>query len=447
MADDPSNEDSWLYGDSNPEPPENEDQVVENGTPVKDEAPSNSPAVETPAETDGDVPVAPEPDANGADGRATPTEDEAMDLVGETGEAVATEEGETDDKEAGKDDGEEDEDDDDDSDDDVQVTIGDIKTSTTYASSMNMKRGPSDKAKQQQGKFSIDEFEAVGTINGVPAHEYNLDSMEDKPWRMPGADITDYFNYGFNEDTWRAYCEKQKRLRINESGVGLAGIGATTTVSSNSVVKTLTGSIPVSIVNENSKYASNLALKRAGPPPGRKGGGSIDVIGGEREGQITVMGSERPDFSGSYPNLNVPPPGFGGPPPFGGGNYGGGGGGGGGGGDFYPPEADPYYNNYEPTQEHQWNNQPRWENRGSATNVVVPLGPQDEASRHSRDSAGDKEEGEKSERRSSRHKHRSRSRSAERTRSSKKRHKSRSRSPSQRHRSKKKSRRSEREDE
>ena len=29
-----------------------------------------------------------------------------------------------------------------------------------------------------------------------------------------GADLSDYFNYGFNEETWKAYCEKQKRLRM-----------------------------------------------------------------------------------------------------------------------------------------------------------------------------------------------------------------------------------------
>jgi len=32
-----------------------------------------------------------------------------------------------------------------------------------------------------------------------------------------GADITDYFNYGFNEDTWTKYCEKQRRLRIENN--------------------------------------------------------------------------------------------------------------------------------------------------------------------------------------------------------------------------------------
>lgn len=33
----------------------------------------------------------------------------------------------------------------------------------------------------------------------------------------PGADITDYFNYGFTEDTWKQYCEKQRRLRMELS--------------------------------------------------------------------------------------------------------------------------------------------------------------------------------------------------------------------------------------
>lgn len=112
-------------------------------------------------------------------------------------------------------------DDDEDSDDDVNVVIGDIKATAPSYTSLNIKRGGlltavSDKTKQipqpqQTGKFAVEEFEQIGTINGVPASDFNLDSLEDKPWRKPGADITDYFNYGFNEDTWRAYCERQKR--------------------------------------------------------------------------------------------------------------------------------------------------------------------------------------------------------------------------------------------
>lgn len=69
-------------------------------------------------------------------------------------------------------------------------------------------------------QFTVEEFEGSMGINGVPAHEYSLDSLEDKPWRKPGADITDYFNYGFNELSWQSYCERQRRLRI-ESGAGV----------------------------------------------------------------------------------------------------------------------------------------------------------------------------------------------------------------------------------
>ncbi|KAF7683294.1 Pre-mRNA polyadenylation factor fip1 [Astathelohania contejeani] len=43
--------------------------------------------------------------------------------------------------------------------------------------------------------------------------EFDIDGLEDKPWRRPGADITDYFNYGFDEQTWKLYCLKQKQLR------------------------------------------------------------------------------------------------------------------------------------------------------------------------------------------------------------------------------------------
>jgi pre-mRNA 3'-end-processing factor FIP1 len=50
-----------------------------------------------------------------------------------------------------------------------------------------------------------------------------MESFEDKPWRKPGssllnvsklgADASDYFNYGFDEFTWAAYCSKQTNLR------------------------------------------------------------------------------------------------------------------------------------------------------------------------------------------------------------------------------------------
>ncbi|XP_022721866.1 FIP1[III]-like protein isoform X2 [Durio zibethinus] len=34
----------------------------------------------------------------------------------------------------------------------------------------------------------------------------NIDALEEKPWRHPGVDTTDFFNFGFNEDSWKRYC-------------------------------------------------------------------------------------------------------------------------------------------------------------------------------------------------------------------------------------------------
>lgn len=93
------------------------------------------------------------------------------------------------------------EDDDESSDEEMVVTIGDIKKNMPF-----QKQAPG-----QVGKVDID---------GQPEHEgkiiydQDLASMEDKPWQKPGADMTDYFNYGFTEDTWNQYCERQKKLRL-----------------------------------------------------------------------------------------------------------------------------------------------------------------------------------------------------------------------------------------
>lgn len=70
--------------------------------------------------------------------------------------------------------------------------------------------GVTGSAKPAAGGIDLD---AVGQLDGKPITDVELDSFEDKPWRKPGADITDYFNYGFNEASWRAYCNKQKLLR------------------------------------------------------------------------------------------------------------------------------------------------------------------------------------------------------------------------------------------
>lgn len=50
------------------------------------------------------------------------------------------------------------------------------------------------------------------------AIEIDLDSLPSHPWREAGADITEYFNYGFTEESWRAYCRRQFEIRFEKTG-------------------------------------------------------------------------------------------------------------------------------------------------------------------------------------------------------------------------------------
>ena len=57
----------------------------------------------------------------------------------------------------------------------------------------------------------------IHPATGKPIFSTDLDedfpSESSKPWRKPGSDITDYFNYGFDEFTWASYCLKQQQIR------------------------------------------------------------------------------------------------------------------------------------------------------------------------------------------------------------------------------------------
>ncbi|KAF8479387.1 Fip1 motif-domain-containing protein [Gautieria morchelliformis] len=39
-----------------------------------------------------------------------------------------------------------------------------------------------------------------------------MDALTEKPWRRPGSDLSDYFNYGFDEVSWEAYCYRRRDL-------------------------------------------------------------------------------------------------------------------------------------------------------------------------------------------------------------------------------------------
>jgi pre-mRNA 3'-end-processing factor FIP1 len=56
------------------------------------------------------------------------------------------------------------------------------------------------------------------TVDGEPGPIiYHVDpsEFEEKPWRRPGADLTDWFNYGFNEDSWKLWGEKKHNRTVD----------------------------------------------------------------------------------------------------------------------------------------------------------------------------------------------------------------------------------------
>jgi pre-mRNA 3'-end-processing factor FIP1 len=89
---------------------------------------------------------------------------------------------------------------------------------------------PSQHLEQQQGQFddSVDpntlppaiappshnslDPDAIGTMDGRPIIDVDLSALADKPWRRPGSDLADWFNYGFDELSWEAYCYRRRDI-------------------------------------------------------------------------------------------------------------------------------------------------------------------------------------------------------------------------------------------
>ncbi|KAK5724818.1 hypothetical protein LTR15_004867 [Elasticomyces elasticus] len=60
----------------------------------------------------------------------------------------------------------------------------------------------------------------IPLYNARPLTSLDIDAdlaNHSKPWRLPGTDQTDFFNYGFDEYTWTQYCLKQQSMAGNIS--------------------------------------------------------------------------------------------------------------------------------------------------------------------------------------------------------------------------------------
>ncbi|OAQ62217.1 Fip1 like protein [Pochonia chlamydosporia 170] len=81
----------------------------------------------------------------------------------------------------------------------------------------NVAAPSADKASAAASKSTIDiNANPMYPPAGKPITHVNIDEDlpdNEKPWRKPGTDISDYFNYGFDEFTWALYAAKQESIR------------------------------------------------------------------------------------------------------------------------------------------------------------------------------------------------------------------------------------------
>ncbi|KAL5700279.1 hypothetical protein ACHQM5_025744 [Ranunculus cassubicifolius] len=72
-------------------------------------------------------------------------------------------------------------------------------------------------ASANQSLASFPTTAALGSDFSLPRHrtilDVNIDAFELKPWNHPGVDITDFFNFGLDEETWKRYCNTLELYR------------------------------------------------------------------------------------------------------------------------------------------------------------------------------------------------------------------------------------------
>ncbi|PFH55616.1 hypothetical protein XA68_17940 [Ophiocordyceps unilateralis] len=100
---------------------------------------------------------------------------------------------------------------------DTPVKAAPAKREDGSRAAINMAVPSADQTSAAASKSTIDiNINPVYGSVGKPITQVNIDqdlADNEKPWRKPGTDISDYFNYDFDEFTWALYAAKQESIR------------------------------------------------------------------------------------------------------------------------------------------------------------------------------------------------------------------------------------------
>ncbi|CAF1005489.1 unnamed protein product [Adineta steineri] len=193
-------------------------------------------------------------------------------------------------------------DEDSDSDDDgIKITIGNYDPdATNFQINRRKNRGMLSGVPIMASKLPTTrgiDLDAQGVINGKPTYEYDILNAykdEEKPWKKPGsiiydlhiflcyaiilgADIVDYFNYGFTEEVWAQYCNRQRQLSSDNNLARLNPVHnphmPPMHSDHSSMMHTMNNPHPMMMMNR----PQNLQMMTR-PMNNRKSDGRIDVI-------------------------------------------------------------------------------------------------------------------------------------------------------------------------
>ncbi|KAF4125392.1 pre-mRNA 3'-end-processing factor FIP1 [Geosmithia morbida] len=94
---------------------------------------------------------------------------------------------------------------------------GEVKIKSSGGAAANVAAPSADNTSAAASKSTVKiDDDPIYPPTGKPITQVNIDqdlTDNEKPWRKPGTDISDYFNYGFDEFTWALYAAKQENIR------------------------------------------------------------------------------------------------------------------------------------------------------------------------------------------------------------------------------------------
>ncbi|KZT43884.1 Fip1-domain-containing protein [Sistotremastrum suecicum HHB10207 ss-3] len=111
-----------------------------------------------------------------------------------------------------------------------------------------------------------------GQVDGRTILEVDLDSLTDKAWRRPGADLSDWFNYGFDEVSWEAYCYRRRDVGeaahvLKTNVINFAGLGEDQIVALPPEVRGMVMTGATAIMNAPQNPAAMMGAAPVGMNP------------------------------------------------------------------------------------------------------------------------------------------------------------------------------------